>query len=121
MPAVSRQNCTARRGTPPWCLIRERRSSATAATKGAEALGAHAMAYSKKSLEDGVAAAKTLSTAKSVQEAVEYQTAFAKTYLETYLAEMNKMSEIVAASVKDSMKPINERVTAFVEKVQAVR
>ncbi|MFO1014109.1 MAG: TIGR01841 family phasin [Caulobacteraceae bacterium] len=96
-------------------------ASATAATKGAEALGAHAMAYSKKSLEDGVAAAKTLSTAKSVQEAVEYQTAFAKTYLETYLAEMNKMSEIVAASVKDSMKPINERVTAFVEKVQAVR
>ena len=96
-------------------------ASVTAATKGAEALGAQAMAYSKKSMEEGVAAAKTLSTAKSVQEAVEYQTAFAKTFMEAYMAEVNKMSEIVAASVKDSMKPINERVTAFVEKVQAVR
>src|SRR5579871_3701475 len=33
-------------------------ASVTAATKGAEALGAQAMAYSKKSLEDQVAAAK---------------------------------------------------------------
>nr|MBP9230195.1 phasin family protein [Phenylobacterium sp.] len=29
--------------------------------------------------------------------------------------------EIVQASVKDSMKPLNERVTAAVEKLQAVR
>src|ERR1700730_6791262 len=40
-------------------------ASVTAATKGAEALGAQAMAYSKKALEDHVAAAKNLTTAKS--------------------------------------------------------
>lgn len=96
-------------------------ASVTAATKGAEALGAQAMTYSKKSVEDGVAATKALSTAKSLQEVVELQTAYAKTALETYLSEMNKMSETVAASVKDSLAPLNERVTAVVERAQAVR
>jgi hypothetical protein len=31
------------------------------------------------------------------------------------------MSETVAASVKDSVKPLNERVTALVERMQAAR
>jgi len=96
-------------------------ASVTAATKGAETLGAQAMAFSKKSVEDQVAAAKSLAGAKSIQEVVELQTTFAKSALESYMAEMGKMSETVAASVKDSMKPINERVTAAVERLQAAR
>ena len=94
-------------------------ASVTAATKGAETLGAHAMAFSKKAMEDHVAVAKTLASAKSVQEVVELQTSFAKTAFETYIAEMNKMAETVAASMKESMSPINERVTAMVERVQS--
>jgi phasin family protein len=96
-------------------------ASVTAATKGAEALGAQAMAYSKSALESNVTAARSLAGAKSVQEVVELQTAFAKSALETYMAEVGKMSEIVSASVKDSMKPLNERVTAAVERLQAAR
>jgi len=96
-------------------------ASVTAATKGAEALGAQTMAYSKKAMEDHVAVAKSLTTAKSVQEVVELQTAYAKSWMESYMAQMNKASETVSASVKESFQPINERVTAFVEKVQASR
>ncbi|MDG2522261.1 TIGR01841 family phasin [Caulobacter segnis] len=96
-------------------------ASVTAATKGAEALGAQAIAFSKKSVEDQVAAAKTLASAKSVQEAIELQTAFAKTAMETYLAEVGKWTETVSASVKESVQPLNERVTAAVERVQAAR
>lgn len=96
-------------------------ASVTAATKGAETLGAQAMAYSKKAVEDQVTAAKSLAGAKSIQEVVELQTTFAKSALEAYMAEVGKMSETVAASVKDSMKPINERVTAAVERLQAAR
>jgi phasin family protein len=96
-------------------------ASVTAATKGAETLGAQAMAYSKSSFEGQVAAAKSLAGAKSIQEVVELQTAYAKSALETYMAEVGKMSETVAASVKDSLKPLNERVTAVVEKMQAAR
>jgi phasin family protein len=96
-------------------------ASVTAATKGAETLGAQAMAYSKKAVEDHVAATKSLAGAKSIQEVIELQTNFAKTAMEAYMAEMGKMSETVAASVKDSMKPINERVAAAVERLQAAR
>ncbi len=96
-------------------------ASVTAATKGAEALGAQAIAFSKQSVEEQVAAAKSLASAKSVQEAVELQTAWAKSALEAYLAQVSKMSETVSASVKESLKPLNERVTATVERVQAAR
>jgi len=96
-------------------------ASATASAKGAETLGAQAMAFSKAMFESQVAAAKSLSGAKSLQEVVELQTAFAKTSLETYMSEFGKMSETVSASVKESMKPLNERVTATVEKLQAIR
>jgi phasin family protein len=96
-------------------------ASVTASTKGAEALGAQAMAYSKKAVEDQVAAAKSLSGAKSIQEVVELQTTFAKSALEAYMAEIGKMSEIVSASMKESVKPLNERVTAAVERLQAAR
>jgi phasin family protein len=96
-------------------------ASTTAATKGVEALGAQAMAYSKSAFEGHVIAAKSLASAKSVQEVVELQTAYAKAALETYMAEIGRMSETVSVSMKDSMKPLNERVTATVEKFQAVR
>ena len=96
-------------------------ASVTAATKGAEALGAQAMAYSKKALEDQAAAAKTLTGAKSVQEVVELQTAFAKSAMEAYVTELNKASETVAASVKEAFLPLNERMTAFVERFQAAQ
>ena len=96
-------------------------ASVTAAAKGAETLGAMAMAYSKKAFEDQVAQAKALATAKSIQEVVELQTAFAKTAMEGYIAELNKASETVSTTVKDSLRPLNERATAVVEQLQAAR
>jgi len=96
-------------------------ASATAAQKGVEALSAQTVAYGKKSWEDGVAAAQSLAQARSVQEALELQTNWAKSAAETYLAEVTRMTEVFTASVKDSFKPINERVTASVEKFQAAR
>lgn len=96
-------------------------ASATAAQKGAEALSAQALSYGKTSWETGVAAAQTIAKARSVQELIELQTSYTKSAMETYLAEMTKMTETLTASVKDSFKPLNERVTASVEKFQAAR
>lgn len=96
-------------------------ASATAAAKGAESLSSQAAAFAKKTVEDQVAAARTLASAKSVQEVVEVQTTFARTVLESYLVELNKWGETVTASVKESVQPINERVTATVERFQAAR
>jgi phasin family protein len=96
-------------------------ASVTAATKGAETLGAQVTAYSKKAAEDHIAATKTLTSAKSLQEAVEFQTSYAKSFLDAYLAEMNKWSDTVSGSVKESLRPINERVSAVVEQFQTAR
>ena len=95
--------------------------SLTAATKGAETVGAQALAFSKKNWDEAVAAAKTLSGAKSVQEVIELQSKYAKTAMEAYVAEVNQMTETLSASFKDTFKPINTRVTAAVEKFQSYR
>jgi phasin family protein len=96
-------------------------ASVTAASKGAETLGAQSMAYSKKAVDDYMAAAKSLTTAKSIQEVFELQTAWAKSTLEGYLAEVNRASETVAASLKETLTPLNARVTAAVETFQSAR
>jgi phasin family protein len=96
-------------------------ASVTAAAKGAETIGAQAMALSKKTFDDQVAAARSLAGAKSVQDVVELQSTLARTFLESYMAEMGKLTETVQASLKDSMKPLNERVTDMVERFQAAR
>ncbi len=96
-------------------------ASVTAAAKGAEVIGSRTLAYSKKAMEDQVAAAKTLSAAKSVQEALELQSAYAKSAFEGYVAEMTKLGEAFTASVKDSIQPLSERVTATVERLQVSR
>ena len=96
-------------------------ASVTAAAKGAETVGAQAMAFSKKTFDDQVSAARSLAGAKSLQEVVELQTNLARSFLETYMSEFGKLSETVSASVKDSMKPLNDRVTDVVERLQAAR
>jgi phasin family protein len=95
--------------------------STSAAQRGVEALSQQSMGYAKKSWEDGVNAAQTLAQARSVQELVELQTSFAKTAIETYLSEVTKMTDTFTASMKDSFRPLNERVTASVERFQAAR
>ena len=80
-------------------------ASATAATKGAEALGAQAMSFSKTVFDAQVSAAKTLAGAKSVQEVVELQTSYAKSALETYMAEFTKMSETSGSRINGSIGP----------------
>lgn len=96
-------------------------ASATAAQKGVETLSAQSVAFTKKSWEDGVAAAQGMTQARSIQELLELQTNWAKSATEAYLAEVTRATDVMTASVKDSFKPINERVTASVEKFQAAR
>jgi phasin family protein len=96
-------------------------ASAAAAQKGVETLSAQSAAFTKKSWEDGVAAAQSMSQARSIQELLELQTTWAKSATEAYLAEVTKATDVLTASVKNSFKPINERVTASVEKFQAAR
>jgi phasin family protein len=86
--------------------------SASAAAECAQTLSAQAAAYGKKAMEDHLATAKKLATAKSVQEAFDIQTGYAKFAVESYMSELSRWSDSVTASMQRSMKPLNDRVAA---------
>ncbi len=94
--------------------------SAAAAAEGAQELSAQAAAYTKLALETHVAVAKKLAGAKSMQEALDIQTGYAKSAVEGYLAEVTKWSDAFAASFQRSVKPLNARFAAAAEQL-AVR
>ncbi len=96
-------------------------ASATAAAKGAEVLGTQTMAFSKSALERHVEATKALTGARSFQEAVELQSAYAKSAMETYMAEVTRATETVTATMKDTLRPLNERASALMETIQVAR
>ena len=87
-------------------------TSSKISTKAAESLSAEIAAYSKKSYEDSMAAAKELTTCKSVSEFVEKQTEFGKISIEGFVAEATKLNEMYAAAAKEAFAPLNARFTA---------
>ena len=95
--------------------------SANVAGKGAETLHNELYSYSKQSIEDSIAAAKALLGAKSVQEAFELQSDFAKSAFEAYVGQVTKFSELFAATTKEALEPLQGRVQAWVDVVQNAR
>jgi phasin family protein len=95
--------------------------AANVAAKGAETLHNEIFAYSKQSFENTVAQTKALMATKSVHEAIELQNGFAKTQFEGYVSKMTQLGELVVATTKDSMAPIQSHVQAWVDVVQNAR
>jgi phasin family protein len=95
--------------------------AANVAGKGAETLHNEIYAYSKQSIEDSIAAAKAVMASKSAHEAFELQTGFAKSAFEAYVGQLTKLSELMTATSKESLAPIQGRVQAWVDVVQSAR
>ena len=95
--------------------------SATVAGKGVESLNNELYAYSKQSLEDSITATKAIMGSKSLHEAFEYQSDFAKSAFESYISEMTKFGELFTATTKDSFAPLQGRVEAWLDVVQTTR
>src|SRR5258707_13163976 len=95
--------------------------SATVAGKGIESINSEIYSYSKQSIEDAVAATKAVMGSKSVHEAFEFQTDFAKSAFESYVSELSKISELATAATKDSFAPFKARVQAWLDTVQSAR
>jgi phasin family protein len=89
--------------------------------KATEEASAEIIAFSKKSYEDGMAAAKEISSVKSVSEFFEKQTSFAKSAFENYVAEATKLNDIYAAAAKDAFAPMNDRFTAAADMVKTYK
>jgi phasin family protein len=96
-------------------------ASATTTSKSVEEMNTSALAFAKKSMEDGVAAAKTMAGAKSGQELIEIHADYTKSTLDAYLSEVNKNSDLMSALVKDGFKPLNDQMASAVEAMQSAR
>lgn len=95
--------------------------SANAAAKGLEAINSETLAYSRQAMEESVAAAKAAFGSKSIQEFIELQTDFTRAAIDAYVGQVTKMGDMVTSIAKQTAEPINGRVAALVEMVQATR
>ncbi|MGH6864735.1 MAG: phasin family protein [Methyloceanibacter sp.] len=82
--------------------------------KGFQAIAAEVTDYSKKAFEDSTYAFEQLIGAKSIEQAVEIQSQYAKKAYDTYVAEMSKLGEMYVGLAKDAYKPME---AAFSKKV----
>ncbi len=74
--------------------------------KGFQAIAAAITDYSKKAFEDSTRAFEQLIGAKSIEQAVEIQSQYAKKAYDTYVAEMSKIGEMYVGLAKDAYKPV---------------
>ncbi|MCB1354136.1 MAG: phasin family protein [Rhodobacteraceae bacterium] len=93
--------------------------SSEIAAKAGEGIASEISAYSKKSFEDGVAAAQDLASAKTMTELFEKQTAFAQSAFEGFMSQATKMNEIYVAAAKDITAPLGARVSAATDAVKS--
>lgn len=82
---------------------------------GFQDISKHVAASSKASIEDSVAFSKSLMGVKSVKEAVDLQTGFAKSSIEKAVAETNKLTDATVKLTEQTLAPLTARVTLAVE------
>ena len=73
-------------------------------------------AAAKASLDESMAAFKALTSAKSLKDAFELQSSFARSALEKSLAESGKLTDASMKLTEQALAPITARVTVAVEK-----
>ena len=85
--------------------------------KGFQAITAKVTDYYKKAFEDSTRAFEQLIGAKSVEQAFEIQTQYAKKAYDTYMAEMSKLGEMYVGLTRNAYKPVEEVVAKAARKV----
>jgi phasin family protein len=92
--------------------------AATVFAKTFERVNGEMFNFSKQQMEDGVAAFKAVSGAKSVHEAWELQTDFAKSALDAYVAQATKLNDLWLDAAKQAAEPFTNRFAEMTEKMQ---
>jgi phasin family protein len=95
--------------------------SATVAGKRVESLNNELYTYSRQSIDDAIAATKAVMGSKSVHEAFEFQTDFAKSAFESYVGQLSRVSEMVTEATKETYAPLKGRMQAWLDVVQTSR
>jgi phasin family protein len=83
---------------------------------GVQDLSKHIAAAAQASLEESISAFKALTSVKSLKDAFELQSSFARSSLEKSLAESGKLTDASFKLTEQTLAPITARVTVAVEK-----
>ena len=83
---------------------------------GMQDLSKQFAASAKASLDESIATFKAITTAKSLKDAFDLQTAYARSALEKTLAESGKLTDASFKLTEQTLAPLTARVTVAVEK-----
>ena len=75
-------------------------------SKGWQAIAAEMTDYTKRSFEEGTATVEKLLAAKSIEQAVEIQTGYAKRAYDDYMHQVSKLGGLYAELAKEAYKPV---------------
>ncbi len=95
--------------------------AARATAKGAQEANTKTVAYMQDAMSQSVEASKTVAGAKSVHEAVELQSSFAKSALDAYMTQMSSIASLMAETMREASQPLNAHAGQMVEKFQATK
>lgn len=76
--------------------------------KGMQAIAAEMSDYSKRSFEDGTATFEKLMSAKSMEQAFEIQSSYAKRSYDEYMNQMTKLGSMYSSLSKEAYKPVEK-------------
>jgi len=79
--------------------------------KGLQEIASEVTDYSKKAFEESTHVFEKLVGAKSLEQAFEIQTSFAKKAYDGYIAEFTKLSEMYVDLAKEAYRPVESAIT----------
>ncbi len=82
-------------------------AASASSTKGLNAIAAEIIDFSTKSFEKSRVLFEKLNNVKKIEEAMQLQSDFVKSFYEDYMAQATKIGEIYASLAKEAFKPIN--------------
>jgi len=85
-------------------------------TSGMQGISKHIASSTQASVEDTVAMTKAFAGVKSVKEAVDLQTGYARNMMEKAVAETGKITDASLKLTEQTIAPLTARVTLAVEK-----
>ena len=77
--------------------------------KSWQTIAAEVSDYSKRSFEQGTQTVEKLLAAKSVEQAIEIQTSYARRAYDDYMQEMTKLGGMYANIAREAYKPLERR------------
>ncbi|MGE0022583.1 MAG: phasin family protein [Hyphomicrobium sp.] len=76
--------------------------------KGWQAIAAEMTDYSKRAFEESTSTFEKLASAKSIEQAFEIQSSFAKRAYEDYMQQLTKIGGMYTSLAKDAYKPVEK-------------